>query len=171
MRLPALVLGTCLVAACSEGATAVVEVPALPPQMRLEAHASGMSDGHEITCELDFVVNMTRDGDGYTGEFGGEIHRISLDATQAGIEFWGQAHTEARIRFGDGGRVSLVSYRGGAPMPVVTDSRFWEGIRRFDGVVLSGVAVAGGTWQCAPMDARGDTFGTLTGTWHLIPMP
>lgn len=170
MRLPTLVLGACL-AACSEGATEVVEVADLPPQMLLEAEASGTSNGHEITCELNFILTMSRDGDGYTGEFGGEIHRTSLDATQAGIEFWGQAHTEARIRFGDGGRISLVSYREGAPMPVVTDSRFWEGIRRFDGVVLSGVAVAGGTWQCAPMDSRGDTFGTLTGSWQLHPIP
>lgn len=171
MRIPAFLAGAILAAACSDGATAVIVVADLPPQMLLEAHASGTSNGHEITCELSFIVTMSRDGDGYTGELGGEIHRLSLDATQAGTEFWGQAHTEARIHFGEVGRISLVSYRDGAPVPIVTDSRFWDGIRRFDGEVANGGALAGGTWQCAPMDSHGDTFGTLTGVWQLSPLP
>lgn len=161
-----------LLAACDRSASAPLPPPDLPARMHLEATAEGLVGDLTITCAVDWVVQMTREWSYYEGAFGGDIRRTVLEPSEAGIEFWGEAYSEARLQFGPGGAVSLVSYVNGAPAPAVTDSRFWEGVRRFDGALTDGGdALAAGTWQCRPMDARGDTIGTVPGSWRLTALP
>lgn len=151
-----------------DGTTAPPAVPELPARMRLSAEASTITDnGQQITCFLDYIVEVRRDGDGYAGQWGGEAYRQSIDGTGAGITFWASAFTFARVSFESGGRVALVAHVDGRPAPPVTDSRFWDGVRRFDGELADGDVVAEGPWSCQPMDARDDDFGVAEGSWRL----
>lgn len=143
----------------------------LPTQMRLEATAVGRVNGLDVDCLMDMTVNVQRevrdDGTVYTGSFGGEVRRSVLDASQAGLVFWAQAHSDVHIVEGALGQVELVSYRDGVPIPRVTDSRFWEEVRVFRGRRGSGDVLLEGEWTCQPMDVRGDDVAAVRGTWRL----
>ncbi len=144
----------------------------LPSQMRLEATAVGRVGETNVDCVIDWTMNVSRDvsGDGtvYTGSFGGDIRRTLLDDTGAGIEFWATAHADVHVMERSSGDLELVSFREGQPLPTVTDSRFWEGVRIFRGRRGTGEALVEGVWSCRPMDARGDDAAEVTGTWRLV---
>lgn len=158
-----------VVAGCApDGALSPIRIPALPPQMRLVASAEGAANGNDIRCSLDLIVVAERAGDLYTGSIGGDAYRESLDQTRAGIAFWAEMYSESRLTFGADDRVSLVTMLDGRPRVATNESRFWDALLRFDGTLTAGDTVAHGSWTCAPMDVRGDDFGTIAGEWHLL---
>jgi len=136
--------------------------------MRLIAEAEGEVAGLYISCFVDWNVDVDPSGSDLYGTAGGEAYRQVLDDAGAGIEFWAQAHSETLLRVAADGAVSLTAFQDGVPMPRVLDSRFWESVRVFWGeVVETGEVYAEGEWECPPMDARGDDFGTVRGSWVL----
>lgn len=140
-----------------------------PPRMRLSATAAGTTEGRTIDCHLDFVVELAPEGSGAWAVMGGEIFRRSLDDTEAGAAFWGDAYYEdLRISVTGDGALTLTAWQAGAPMPPVTDSRFWDGLRTFQGEMGPAPGLASGAWSCRPMDSHGDSVGTVVGEWSLV---
>lgn len=158
-----------LATACEDPFEPSIELPTV---MRLEARAIGQVNNRDVDCMIDWTVSVLRevrdDGTAYTGWFGGDVRRSVLDETQAGIVFWASAHAEVHVVERALGQFELISYRDGVPIPRVTDSRFWEGVRVFRGRRGSGEALLEGEWTCHPMDTRGDDAATVTGTWRLL---
>ncbi len=167
--------GTCTVVllgavACGDEFVGIDAVSHFPREMRLVAEAEGEVGGVLITCHLDWTVEVEPHRGDLFGSAGGDAYRQVLDGSGAGIEFWGFAQSETRIRAFADGVVEVTAFRDGVPMPRVDDSRFWESVRVLRGDVTHDRDVlAFGDWSCPPMDARGDDFGTVHGYWMLVP--
>lgn len=139
-----------------------------PARMRLEATAAGTADGREIKCRIDFIVELAPAGSAAWASAGGDAYRESLDGTGAGIAFWADAYyPDVRLAYPAGSIFALIGYQDGAPIAPVTDSRFWDELRAFHGRPGPSPELASGPWACRPMDTRGDSLGTVLGTWTL----
>ncbi|MGE0438925.1 MAG: hypothetical protein AB7L66_00030 [Gemmatimonadales bacterium] len=156
-------------AACGAPSVGPSIGPDFPTTLDFTAEAEGVAGGRTVRCSLDFHVMLERRGDHWFGSWGGEIHRLAIDATGAGVEFFGDSFAELRVDIDGSGAVTLRSYRDGRPLPPDGSSRFWDGILEVRGRLAAGdgAVVAEGAWTCQPMDARGDSVGAVTGQWRL----
>jgi len=151
---------------CSDSASPAVE---LPSDWKLRASASGVVDELTITCTLDFAGSFRKLDSEYRGSMGGMIERKVLQPDESGIAFWADAsYPDLRLEF-DGDAVTIRAWLDGAPFLPTGESRFWDEILVFHGVLDRQTNTISGEWVCRPIDARGDDRGEIVGTWSITP--
>jgi len=142
-------------------------------KLRAEAEAE-FGDGFTVECLVDYFLEVELDGSSggerrYTGTMGGEINRTVLDASGAGVSFFGDGFTPVEIVIA-GSTLAIVStYEQPSRLPKEEDSRFWSEITLFRGQIDAEGNVTG-SWRCFPLDTRGDDSLIATGQWRLEPI-
>ena len=151
------------------------KVQSLPTQFRMVAAATKTENGINLTCQLDFIFDLTgetfRDPQRvvYQGTQGGHASRSLLDDGGAGFVFSADTfgEVEAHLDTATGQTEILI------PINDTSPNRFWKNMARFDAVFDSN-GNATGNWVCAPLDIdqEGYVDNTITanGTFQITPL-
>ena len=143
----------------------------VPDDFRVRGQAEGTVDTLQITCRLDLTyerkgfVNDPEHGRVIRVEWGGDAERTVLAEDGSGISLAPFMHSpDGQVHLLDDDRIEIVS-----PINFESGVPFYVELGRLAGRLLPG-GRAHGRWSCAPFEVRGDSIGTVVGTWMLEPM-
>lgn len=143
----------------------------VPDRFHVRGQAAETVGDLEISCRLDLVyertgfVNDPEHGRVIRVEWGGDAQRTVLAPDGSGISLAPFMHSpDGQVHRFEGGRIEIVS-----PINLESGVPFYVELGRLAGR-LTGDGHGTGQWACAPFEVRGDSVGTIVGTWTLEPL-